>query len=106
MAKTYFSWQWDDGRPQPDASMTRRRAAALLRRWRAQRPKIRLTRVCVEATRAYLFENVSSGLRGGLYVTRAAGSQPAGQEISFDDFSGEVDSDPYVREAYFNLGAA
>ena len=32
--KTRFLWSWNDRTPAPDASMTRERAARLLRAWR------------------------------------------------------------------------
>lgn len=74
--KTFFYWQWELTRPWPDPSMTRERAARLLRAWRRARVQgtrlFNLRCVRVEHTRAYLVQHVPSGECGGLYIHRGS----------------------------------
>lgn len=57
---TQFYWTWDGERRLEDASMTRARAAALLRSWRAD-PNIRIT---LAGRRTYRGETEGAGRVG------------------------------------------
>tara|TARA_R110000868_G_scaffold43655_6_gene146640 strand:+ start:426 stop:620 length:195 start_codon:yes stop_codon:yes gene_type:complete len=61
-----FFWAWDGERQLEDASMTRARAAAMLRAWRAD-PDIRIT---LTARRTYRGETEGAGRVGWTMVIR------------------------------------
>ena len=61
-----FYWTWDGERQLEDASMTRARAAAMLRAWRAD-PDIRITLI---GPRTYRGETEGAGRVGWTMVFR------------------------------------
>ena len=61
---TRFYWTWDGERQLEDASMTRARAAAMLRAWRAD-PDIRITLI---GRRTYRGETEGAGRVGWTMV--------------------------------------
>lgn len=63
---TRFYWTWDGDRPLEDASMTRARAAEMLRAWRAD-PDIRIT---LAGQRTYRGETEGAGRVGWTMVIR------------------------------------
>lgn len=62
MKTSKFEWQWNDGPVWPDPSMTRSRAAVLLRAWRRQ------------ARQLANYKNVNHFTRIGPGIYRAASS--------------------------------
>lgn len=72
--KTRFSWSWNDRAPWPDTSMTRERAARLLRAWRrTTRPTsggfvMRELKRC--APGVYRVTDCVSGETGTMYIEK------------------------------------
>lgn len=77
MTHTIFSWAWEHYGAQPDALMTRQRAARLLRAWRRARIQGRrvfaLGRSTTARTRIYAIEHVPTGERATLIIEEAPG---------------------------------